>query len=152
METILKDTSKSEQKLALKSLTDISSISDLLRAKKRKSVQIKIKDSQDFITIPIDALLFLVAIIRNMADGKTISLIPSDSEVSTQQAAEMLNISRPHLIKILNQKKIPHKKVGSHRRLLVKDITSYIADQKKLRDEQLDFLTKQAQDLNMGYE
>lgn len=151
METLVKGTSKSEQKIASKSLTEIESVSKILRAKKRKSVQIKIKESQEFITIPMDALIFLEAILKNMADGKTISLVPSNSEVSTQQAAEMLNVSRPHLIKILDQKKIPFKRVGSHRRILVEDIAKYLIIQEKERITQLDFLANQAQELKMGY-
>ncbi|WP_211228191.1 excisionase family DNA-binding protein [Aequorivita capsosiphonis] len=60
-----------------------------------------------------------------MAEGKTISIVPSNSEVSTQQAADMLNVSRPHLVKLLEAQKIPFKKVGSHRRILLNDIIEY---------------------------
>ena len=60
-----------------------------------------------------------------MAEGKTVSIVPSDSELSTQQAADMINVSRPHLIKLLESKQIPFKKVGSHRRVLLMDIMEY---------------------------
>jgi excisionase family DNA binding protein len=63
----------------------------------------------------------------------------------------MLNVSRPHLIKLLEDKQIPFKKVGSHRRVLLKDITEYLDQLAKQREDQLDFLSKQAQDLNLGY-
>ena len=86
-----------------------------------------------------------------MAEGKTISIVPSNSELSTQQAADMINVSRPHLIKLLESKQIPFKKVGSHRRVLLIDIMEYQDQLVKQREDQLDFLSNQAQDLNLGY-
>ena len=76
-----------------------------------------------------------------MAEGKTISIVPSNSEVSTQQAADMLNVSRPHLIKLLEAKKIPFNKVGSHRRILLKDIMEYKEQLAKQREAQRRRLT-----------
>ncbi len=64
----------------------------------------------------------------------------------------MLNVSRPHLIKLLEAKKIPFNKVGSHRRILLNDIMEYKEQLAKQREAQLDFLSNQAQDLNLGYE
>ncbi len=64
----------------------------------------------------------------------------------------MLNVSRPYLVKLLETKKIPFKKAGSHRRVLLKDIMEYEAQLAKQREVQLDFLSNQAQDLNLGYE
>ena len=63
----------------------------------------------------------------------------------------MINVSRPHLIKLLESKQIPFKKVGSHRRVLLMDIMDYQDQIVKQREDQLDFLSNQAQDLNLGY-
>lgn len=87
-----------------------------------------------------------------MAQGKAISLFPSDSEVGTQQADDLLNVSRPHLVKLLEAGVIPHKKVGSHRRVMVEDLLGYATQQKNIRSEHLQFLAQQAQDLNLGYD
>ena len=87
-----------------------------------------------------------------MSEGKSITIVPTDSEVSTQQAAEMLNVSRPHLIKLLENNTIPFKKVGSHRRILQKDLITYEKSLLRTREEKLKFLSEQAQDLNLGYE
>ncbi len=86
-----------------------------------------------------------------MAEGKAISLIPSASEVTTQQAADMLHVSRPHIVKLLEQGTIPFKKVGSHRRILLEDLLKYEAEQKEKKRENLQFLAEQAQELNIGY-
>ena len=86
-----------------------------------------------------------------MAEGRSVYLIPSDSEVSTQQAADMLNVSRPYLVKLLESGEIPYKKVGRHRRILLKDLIAFEDKIAKEREKQLDFLSNQAQDLNLGY-
>jgi excisionase family DNA binding protein len=63
----------------------------------------------------------------------------------------LINVSRPHLIKLLESKQIPFKKVGSHRRVLLMDILEYQDQIVKQREDQLDFLSIQAQELNLGY-
>ena len=136
----------------MSSLQGFQVVSQRIKSSRKKGVKIKVQETGEFITIPKKALTLLSAIIQNMAEGKTISIVPSNSEVSTQQAADMLNVSRPHLIKLLESKKIPFKKVGSHRRILLKDIMEYKEQSAKQREAQLDFLSNQAQDLNLGYE
>lgn len=72
--------------------------------------------------------------------------------ISIQQAADILNVSRPHVVKLLEEGIIPFKKVGSHRRMLLEDVLVYANHQKETRKENLQFLTQQAQELNLGYE
>ncbi len=152
METLIRRTTKEDQKIAISSLQGFQVVSQRIKSSRKRGVKIKIQETGEFITIPKKALSLLSAIIQNMAEGKTISIVPSNSEVSTQQAADMINVSRPHLIKLLKAKNIPFKKVGSHRRILLKDIMEYKEQQAKQREAQLDFLANQAQDLNLGYE
>lgn len=104
------------------------------------------------ISIPEKALHLLAVILSSMAQGKAISLIPSDSEVSTQQAASILNVSRPYVVKLLEEGFIPFKKVGSHRRILLEDLLVYVNQQKETRKDRLQFLVQQTQELNLGYE
>jgi len=151
METLIKRTNKEDQKIAISSLPDFQAVSKRIKSSQKNGVKIKIQESGEFLTIPKKALTFLTAIIQNMAEGKTVSIVPSDSELSTQQAADMINVSRPHLIKLLESKQIPFKKVGSHRRVLLMDIMEYQDQIVKQREDQLDFLSNQAQDLNFGY-
>ena len=149
MQTVEKTTLK-EKQLASSSLIKFTSA--IKRNTGLREIKIKIQESGELITVPIKALNLLSVILSNMAEGKSISIIPSDSEVSTQQAADMLNISRPHIVKLLEQGKIPFKKVGSHRRILLDDLMSYELKLKTQRKESLKFLAKQAQDLKLGYE
>lgn len=152
MKNLIRKTSKEDQKIAISALQCLENVSQSIKNSRKKEVKIKVQEEGEFITIPKKALTLLSDIIENMAEGKTVSIVPSNSEVSTQQAADMLNVSRPHLVKLLETKKIPFKKVGSHRRILLKDITSYKKQLAKQREAQLDFLSQQAQDLNLGYE
>ena len=149
MEAVLGKPTLQDQKLASESLFSFTAA---VTKRSSSKVKIKIQESGEFITIPKKALELLSYILTNMAEGKAISIIPSDSEVSTQQAADMLNVSRPHLVKLLEQGTIPFKKVGSHRRILLENLLKYEAEQKLQRSKNLQFLAEQAQDLNLGYE
>lgn len=149
MEAVLEKPTLHEQQVASESLVSFTAA---IAKRSADNVKIKIQESGEFITVPKKALQLLAHILSNMAEGKAISLIPSDSEVTTQQAADMLHVSRPHVVKLLEQGVIPFKKVGSHRRILLEDLLKYEAEQKERRKENLQFLAEQAQDLNLGYE
>ncbi|MGB1207531.1 MAG: excisionase family DNA-binding protein [Chitinophagales bacterium] len=152
MNTLISKTTKIEQTIALNSLKDVQIVSQNIKSSGKTDVKIQILEIGEFITIPKKALNLLAVIIQNMAEGKTISIVPSHSELSTQQAADMLHISRPYFIKLLEMGKIPFFKVGSHRRVLLKDVKTYEEQLAKEREAQLDFLAEQAQNLNLGYE
>ena len=138
MESLIKRTTKEDQKIAISSSPDFQAVSKRIKSSQKNGVKIKIQESGEFLTIPKKALTFLTAIIQNMAEGKTISIVPSDSELSTQQAADLINVSRPHLIKLLESKQIPFKKVGSHRRVLLMDIMEY---QELLNKEKINLIS-----------
>lgn len=151
MEAILEKPSRLEQQMASNSLDNIARAFEK-KGPVRDGVTIRIQESSTDITIPRKALELLQFILSSMAQGKAVSLIPSDSEVTTQQAADMLNVSRPHLVKLLEQGALPFKKVGSHRRILLEDLLAYEAKQARQREHQLQLLADQAQELNLGYE
>lgn len=88
-----------------------------------------------------------------MADGNSFSLFFSDNnaDVSIQQAGDLLGVSRPNIVSLLKKGDIPFFKVGTHRRIYLKDLIAYDKMIKKIRADNLDFLATQAQELNMGY-
>jgi len=151
MEAVLERTTKKDQKIAQSTMPLLRETSKRMTKGDSNYIKIAIEGKGEFLKIPKKAMILLFEIMKNMAEGKSLTLIPSDSEVSTQQAADMLNVSRPHLVKLLEEGQIPFKKVGSHRRIELKDILAYEEQQKKNRKEQLDFLSQQAQELNLGY-
>ncbi|MCF0049226.1 helix-turn-helix domain-containing protein [Dyadobacter sp. LJ53] len=149
METVLERPTKREQKMASESVTNFTSA---ISMRKSDTVNIRIQESEELFTIPRRALEFLSHILSIMAEGKAISVFPSESELSTQQAADILHVSRPHIVKLLEQGVIPFKKAGSHRRILLEDLMKHAAMQKETTRKNLKFLVEQAQDLNLGYE
>lgn len=151
MEAVLERTTKKDQKIARSSLSKVRETSRKVSSRESDSVKIKTQEMGEYLAIPKKAFFLLFDILQNMAEGKSITLLPSDSEVSTQQAADLLNVSRPHLVKLLEAGEIPFKKVGTHRRVELKDIIAYEEKQKKNREEQLASLARQAQELNLGY-
>lgn len=108
--------------------------------------------SKQEIVIPDEALRFLVDILSQMAQGNAIAIIPVHAELTTQEAAEILNVSRPFAIKLIDSGKIPCRKVGKHRRIRFADLMNYKQQSYNKQMQALDELAAQAQELDMGYE
>ncbi len=122
------------------------------RGEEEVSFQLRADPTRPAIPVPDKALHLLVLILSGMAEGKEVSVLTADSEVGTQRAADILGVSRPHLVKMLETGVIPFKKTGTHRRVLLADLLVYDARQKAARRQQLQFLATEAQELNLGYE
>jgi excisionase family DNA binding protein len=103
------------------------------------------------ITLPKSAARLLYRILTEMAFGNTMTLVPVPAELTTQQAADLLNVSRPFLVKLLEEGQIPYRTVGTYRRVRFDDLMAYKKQIDEKRLKTLDELTAQAQELNMGY-
>lgn len=121
MENILKP-SKEEQITALKSYRTLAATLEGLHS---KNPEIEIEETSEKIIIPLRALKLLAKILEMTSQGKPISIIPIATEMTTQAAADFLGCSRPHLVKLLEEGKIPFIKIGRHRRIKFEDVTNY---------------------------
>lgn len=97
------------------------------------------------------AVRLLLDILEQMSRGNAVTFIPIHAELTTQQAADVLNVSRPFLIKLIEEGVLKHRKVGTHRRIRYDDLMTYKHDIDNKRLKALEELVNQAQDLDMGY-
>jgi len=124
-----------------------------MRSTKSPNIQlIDEKGGHKDLKIPPVALRLLVDMLTQMGEGNAISLMPIHAELTTQEAAELLNVSRPYVVKLLDNHEIPSRKVGTKRRVLVKDVLQYKSIIERKREQILDELAQKSQDLDMGYE
>lgn len=113
---------KEEQIIALESYDALSTVLNELQT---NNPEIEIEQTQGKIKVPLKTLKLLANILKATSQGKPVSIVPIGTEMTTQAAAEILGCSRPHLVKLLEEGKIPFTKVGKHRRLRYDDVASY---------------------------
>lgn len=117
----------------------------------RVKLSIESDNNSDTFVLPGIVMQMLLNILSEFSQGNAVGVIPHNAQLSTQQVADMLNVSRPHLVKLLENGDINFTKVGSHRRVLVSDVLDYKARIDKARIETLEELTELSQELDLEY-
>jgi excisionase family DNA binding protein len=105
----------------------------------------------EHMVLPPSVARMMQRILTEMAQGNAITIIPMNAELTTQEAADFLNVSRPFIVKQLDMGNIPFRKIGTHRRIQVQDLMNYKRDIDKARHQTLDELASEAQKLGLGY-
>ena len=114
-------------------------------------LEIKTGSSTEELVLPPSALRLLLRALTEMGQGNAVALTPMRAELTTQQAANLLNVSRPHLVKLLDEGTIPSRKVGTHRRVQLEALLTYKREFQARRQAALSELAALSQDLKMGY-
>ncbi|MBV9388751.1 MAG: helix-turn-helix domain-containing protein [Chroococcidiopsidaceae cyanobacterium CP_BM_ER_R8_30] len=122
-------------------------------AQRRQPLKVRVIDAdpEQPLELPATAVALLMDILEVMASGRGVTIVPENAELTTVEAAAVLNVSRPFLIKLLEQGQIPCRKVGKHRRIRMEDVMTYKATIDTEREAILDQLVAEAQAEDMGY-
>ncbi len=121
---------------------------------RRTSVRIRLVDDGDdaeTLSVPTSAVRLFLRLLTEMSQGNAVTLIPTHAELTTQQAADLLNVSRPYMAKLLDEGKIPGRTVGKYRRVRFDDLMAFKKKDDDARSKVLDQLSAEAQELGMGY-
>ncbi len=105
--------------------------------------------SEHQIVLPRQAAQMLADMLAELANGNAVSLVPLQAELTTQQSADLLGVSRPFLIGILDRGEIEHRRVGNRRRIAVADLLRYQAEQNERTRDAVAELTRQAEELGL---
>src|SRR3954466_4996737 len=125
---------------------DVAALSKALEgiAKPRKSRRPKCKlvgPKGETLTVPESVFYVLERVAQVLARGDAITVVPVGKELTTQQAADLLNVSRQYLVRLLEEKRIPYTKTGKHRRLRIEDVLEFKQKRDRTRKDALDELT-----------
>lgn len=109
------------------------------------------RNDNPVLELPRRALEALHEILDILEDGGDVDVVPKDRELTTTEAAEVLNVSRPHLVDLLEDGEIPFHRVGSHRRVRLADLLEYKSEQKRESRERMEALADEDERLDIDY-
>ena len=121
-----------------------------LATRQPSELKVRLDDGQELI-LPKAATRLIAHLLTEMAQGNAVTIIPVHANLTTQEAADYINVSRPHLVKLLEEGKIAYHLVGTHRRIRFQDLVAFKATLEKRRREIMEELAAQAQEEGMGY-
>ncbi|GHH56869.1 excisionase [Lentzea cavernae] len=113
-------------------------------------VRVRVEDDSEVLTLPRAAVEVFTQVLAYMAAGHGVVVVPVDAELTTQQAADLLNVSRPYLIGLLEAGAIDYRKVGKHRRIKAASLTEYLRDDDQRRRQAADELSALTQEMGMA--
>ena len=131
--------------------TSGQSLSRLIHKNRPLTLAVTDAELDQPIELPAGAVALLMDVLEAMAAGRGVTIIPENAELTTVQAADVLNVSRPFLINLLEKKALPCRKVGTHRRIRMEDVMAYKTRIDAEREAILDQLVAEAQENDMGY-
>jgi excisionase family DNA binding protein len=132
-------------------LDRISALRDQIEAMLQGPQTYLVGPDGERIELPPSAVEALKVVVDALTRGQSVTLVSQDKELTSQAAADMLHVSRPHLIKLLDQGEIPFHRVGTHRRIRLEDVLAYRDRRRAERKAGLDELARLSEKLPGGY-
>jgi excisionase family DNA binding protein len=129
----------------------VADLNAFLRAHPTPTARVRLcsDDTETQVVIPAVAFRFFVDVLAELANGNAVTVAPVHAELTTQQAADLMNVSRPYLIKLLDEGKLPFRRVGNRRKVQLVDVVDYKRRDDAQRQAVLDELTREAEDLGL---
>jgi len=118
----------------------------------RGFLRVEREGKQETVPLPSSYLRAFARALAEVAEGRRVAVEPEEQELTTSEAADFLNVSRPYLTRLLKERKIPHRKVGTHRRVQLRDLHAYREQMRVEAEDALQQLADEAQELGIGYE
>ncbi|MFT4067426.1 helix-turn-helix domain-containing protein [Paraburkholderia sp.] len=109
------------------------------------------KGEKPFVDVPPAALKLIGQLLGAMSEGRSILVTPANREFTTVEAAHFLNVSRPFVIKEIEEGRLPHRMVGTHRRISFDDLVAYANRMREKQTSALDRMADNARELGLDY-
>jgi excisionase family DNA binding protein len=119
---------------------------------KQGGLALRIKHGTDGVSVELPPAVtrLVLDLLLFVSKGEAVTIVPFGAELSTQEAADLLNVSRPFLVKLIEHKEIPHHKVGTHRRVRAEDLFAYKRRRDSKRNDALNRLAELGQEIDAG--
>ncbi|OGQ90411.1 MAG: hypothetical protein A2289_00320 [Deltaproteobacteria bacterium RIFOXYA12_FULL_58_15] len=129
----------------------LSQLRPLRKIGQKVEVRLEVPSRNASVVVPGEVYSLVVRILTELSVGNGVTILPVNAELTTQQAADLLSVSRPYFVSLLESGKIPHRKVGVRRRVLAEDVVVFKRKDDAARRKVLDELAAEAQELGLGY-
>jgi excisionase family DNA binding protein len=130
----------------------LESLAAFLRAHPTPSARVALvadDDERAEVVVPGEVFRLLIDMLEHLSRGDAVTVAPVHAELTTQQAADLLNVSRPHLVKLLEDSRIPYRRVGNRRKVRLLDVMAYRQADEERRHAALDELTREAEAMGL---
>lgn len=155
VQATIRDLELPDEQAAEQAANAVAQLTEFLRAHRTPTTHVQLitenTEAMTTIVVPSVAFRFFVDVLAELANGNAITVAPVHAELTTQQAADLLNVSRPYLVKLLDQREIPYRRVGNRRKVRLVDLIDYKRRDETLRRDIADELTREAQRIGLEY-
>ena len=131
-------------------LTALRALRGFPARKSPRSIEVKLNGTVS-VSVPKGAFDLFLEVLGQIANGNAVTIVPVHAELTTQQAAEMLNVSRPFVVKLIDEGELPCRLVGTHRRIKMADVVKYKKRDLAKRTKALNELANESQKHGLGY-
>ncbi|MDA7983886.1 MAG: helix-turn-helix domain-containing protein [Alphaproteobacteria bacterium] len=151
MPSLVKEQILSDSTDAMTALESSQTLEQYAHATRPLTLHIAGAEPGASIKLPASIVALLLKVLKAMATMESVMIVPKNAELSTSQAAEILRVSRPYLVKLLDEEAIPSRKVGTHHRIRMDDLMRYKEADDKRRKKIRERLTRESQHYGDGY-